>query len=108
MSEDSKEDILLVSDGYVDWDNTWMLDSACTYHYTSHREWFHTYDRSNDRGSASLGDDHPCLVVGVDTIRVRMYDGMVRTLSNVKHIPELKKNLISLGYLEEQGYTFSF
>lgn len=27
-------------------------------------------------------------------------------LTNVKHILELKKNLISLGYLEKLGYTF--
>ena len=47
------------------------------------------------------------MVAGVGTIRVRMYDGVIRTLSNVKHVPELKKNLISLGYLEEQGYAFS-
>ena len=63
--------------------------------------------RSNDGGSVSLGDDHPCLVAEVGTIRVRMFDEVVRTLSNVKHIPELKKNLISLGYLEENGYAFS-
>ena len=54
----------------------------------------------------SLGDDHPCQVAGVGTIRVRMYDGIIRTLTNVKHVPELKKNLISLGYLEKQGYAF--
>ena len=36
-----------------------------------------------------------------------MYDGVVRILSNVKHVLELKKNLISLGYLEEQGYAFN-
>ena len=107
MSEGSREDILLAFDGRVDWDNTWMLNLACTYHYTSHREWFHSYDRSNDGGSVSRGDDHPCLVAGVGTVRVRMYDEVVRTLSNVKHVPELKKNLISLGYLEEQGYAFS-
>ena len=40
-------------------------------------------------------------------IRMRMYDGVMRTLSNAKHIPGLKKNLISLGYLEEHGYAFS-
>ena len=36
-----------------------------------------------------------------------MFDGVVRSLSNFKYIPELKKNLISLGYLEKHGYAFS-
>lgn len=27
--------------------------------------------------------------------------------SNVRHVPELKKKIIALGYLERQGYGFS-
>jgi len=33
-----------------------------------------------------------------------MYDGIVRTLCDVRHIPELKKNLISLGTLHNNGF----
>ena len=55
----------------------------------------------------TLGDNHPCKVAGIGTVRVRMFDGIVRTLTNVKHIPELEKNLVSLGYLERSGYSFS-
>ena len=40
--------------------------------------WFDTYKKI-DKGSVSLGDDHPCKVAGVGTIRVRMYDGVIRT-----------------------------
>ena len=36
-----------------------------------------------------------------------MFNGIMRTLKNVKHIPELKKNLVSLGYLEHYGFNFS-
>ena len=35
-----------------------------------------------------------------------MCDGIVRTLSDVRHIPELKKNLVSLGTLEPNGCTY--
>ena len=34
-----------------------------------------------------------------------MYDCTVRTLCNVRQIPEVKKNLISLGTLHENGYS---
>ena len=37
-----------------------------------------------------------------------MFDGVVQTLTYVKHVPELKKNLVSLGYLERSGFDFSF
>ena len=102
----SVEDLLVVSDGSIEYDTAWTLDSACSHHYTLHRKWFATYDKL-DGGSISLGDDHPCKVAGVGTIRMRMYDEVIRILSNVKHVSELKKNLISLGYLEKQGYAFS-
>ena len=38
---------------------------------------------------------------------MRMFDGIVWMLTNVKHVPDLKKNIVSLGYLEWSGYSFS-
>ena len=37
---------------------------------------------------------------GIDTILIKMLDGMVRELKDVRYIPELKKNLISIRALE--------
>jgi hypothetical protein len=36
-----------------------------------------------------------------------MYDGIVRTLTNVRHVPYLKKNLISLGSLKDLGCKYA-
>ena len=36
-----------------------------------------------------------------------MYDHIVKTLSDVRHVPDLKKNLISLGVLDSNGYKFT-
>ena len=54
----------------------------------------------------NLADNRPCKVVDIGTIKLRMHDRVIRTLTNVRHIPKLKKNLVSLGYLEKQGYAF--
>ena len=32
---------------------------------------------------------------------------MVWSLTNIKHVPDLKKNLMSLGYLEWSSYSFN-
>lgn len=40
------------------------------------------------------------------TVKVMMFDGIVRTLSDVKHVPELR-SLIFLGFLNSLGYDFS-
>ena len=35
-----------------------------------------------------------------------MFDGVIRTLTDVRHVLELKKNLISLGVLDSCGHKF--
>ncbi|KAE8672931.1 hypothetical protein F3Y22_tig00111833pilonHSYRG00028 [Hibiscus syriacus] len=59
---------------------------------------------SVNSSSVYLGDDQCCNIVGIDEVRIKMYDGSVRTLSGVRHIPDLKKNLISLGTLHKNGF----
>ncbi|KAG8501913.1 hypothetical protein CXB51_004578 [Gossypium anomalum] len=36
-----------------------------------------------------------------------MFDGVVRTLSDVRYVPELKRNLISLSTLDSKGYRYT-
>ncbi|KAL0371815.1 UNVERIFIED_CONTAM: hypothetical protein Scaly_0863100 [Sesamum calycinum] len=40
----------------------------------------------------------------VGDVRIKMYGGTVRTLSDVRHISDLKKNLIFLGTLHKNGF----
>ena len=44
-----------------------------------------------------------CNVIGVGSVRIRMFDGMVYTLLNVHHVSDMKKNFISLGALVSDG-----
>jgi len=39
----------------------------------------------------------------IGNILIRMFGGMVRELRDVRYVPELKRNLISIGALEAQG-----
>ena len=104
--QEIKDDHLVVSDGHRRYTDVWILDSACSHDYTPNRSWFVTYTKI-DEGTVTLGDDHPCKGVGIGSIRMRMFDGIVQTLTNVKHVPKLKKNLMSLDYLERSGFNFS-
>ena len=45
-------------------------------------------------------------LVGFGTIRIKMFDRVVRTFINVRHVSELKKNLISLCTLESIFCSF--
>ena len=53
-----------------------------------------------------MGNDSVCQIVGVGNVRMMMHDGHEMTLSNVRHVPDLTKNLLSLGALEAQGCKF--
>ena len=50
-----------------------------------------------------MGNDSSCRVVGRGSIRLKMFDGMIRELRDVRHVPDLKRNLISLGMLDKIG-----
>eukprot|EP00253_Pinus_taeda_P035549 PITA_35549 len=40
-------------------------------------------------------------------MRIKMYDNTVRTLTSVRNVSHLKKNLIYLGVLDSDGYKFT-
>ena len=50
-----------------------------------------------------MGDDNPCEIVGIDSVQIKIHDGMIHTLKNVRHIPGMKRNLSSLSTLDKEG-----
>ena len=46
-------------------------------------------------GEVLMGDDSPCKIQGIGSMKIRMHDRIVRVLDKVRHVPKLK-NLISL------------
>ena len=60
-----------------------------------------------DGGNVLMKNNMLCKTIGIGSIKIRMHDGIIRTLNNVRHVPDLKKNLISLGTLDSNSYKFS-
>ncbi|GKE47915.1 retrovirus-related pol polyprotein from transposon TNT 1-94 [Tanacetum coccineum] len=58
-----------------------------------------------NNGTVLLGDNRACAIRRTGKVRVQMKDGSSFVLENVRYIPELKTNLISLGTLDREGYT---
>ena len=82
-----------------------ILDSGCSYHISPNRNWFSTYQLI-DCEKVFIGNNVACKVVRINTIQIKMHNDIVRTLTNVKHVPKLKKILISLGTLDFHGCTY--
>jgi hypothetical protein len=102
--EDDDAQLLCLGAVNVVFDNKWMLDSGSSYHVCPKRSYFHTYQPCT--GSVEVGNGVRCEIIGIGTIKFWMFDGVVRILTNVKHIPDISKNLISLGALETEGSHF--
>ena len=54
-----------------------------------------------------MNDDHLYNVEGIGTVQIKMSDGMVWELKEVRYVPQVKKNLISVGALEALGHVVS-
>lgn len=44
-----------------------------------------------------------CKIAEIGTIKIKMFDRAIKTLTDVRHIPELKRNLISLSTFDLKG-----
>ncbi|KAL1556436.1 Retrovirus-related Pol polyprotein from transposon TNT 1-94 [Salvia divinorum] len=75
----SEEGLALVADEQPHWNDVWILDS----------------------GAYAV-----CKVVGIGSIRIRTHDGVFCTLNDVRHVPQMTKNLISLSTFDSKGFSF--
>ncbi|KAK5812564.1 hypothetical protein PVK06_027999 [Gossypium arboreum] len=103
LADENGDNFLLMSIS----DNTkltseWILDSGCSFHMCPNREWFSTYS-SIEGGVMHVRNDSSSKVIGIDTVKIKMHDGTIRTLSDVRYVPDLRKNLIFLSILDLKG-----
>jgi len=74
--------------------------------YVSRKNWFSTFDLVNST-VVHKGNNAQYKVTGIDTVKIKTHDGVLRTLSNVRYVPDLKRKLVSLGTLESKGCKYS-
>ena len=63
---------------------------------TSQKEWFYKYEPIS-REFVYMGDDHALKIVGIGTIKIKIFDGTVCTIEDAKG---LKKNILYLGQID--------
>ena len=57
-----------------------------------HKEWFDTYEPCV--GTLLMANDSSAKVIGKSIVKAKMFDGIVRTLANVRHVPRLRRSLM--------------
>ena len=83
------------------------MDSGASFHSTPHREIIQNYVAGNF-GNVYLADGSALDVVSMRDVRILLPNGSVWLLEKVQHIPELRRNLISVGQLDDNGHAILF
>ncbi|VFQ63901.1 unnamed protein product [Cuscuta campestris] len=100
------DELFMVANGYDEASgNDWVLDSACVSHICSRKEHFETLQEGMTK-ILRLADNSTVAVMGVGVVKMKMFNGVVRTLGNVAYVPKLRRNLISLSQLDSEGYEY--
>lgn len=55
------------------------------------------------RGKVLVGNNLARKVAGIGTVSIKMFDRVTKDLEQVRYIPDLKRNLTSLGILYQLG-----
>lgn len=81
----------------------WVIDSGASYHVTSHAQFFTTYT-GGDFGIVRMGNAGASKVVGIGEIHLKTNIGNMLVLKDVRHVPDICLNLISIGKLDDEGF----
>ena len=76
--------------------NEWVIDSGASYHMTPYRDCFSSFE-VKEGNEIAMGNGAICKSMGSGSVQIRMFDGVVRTLTNVRYVLGLRKSLISFG-----------
>eukprot|EP00253_Pinus_taeda_P021015 PITA_21015 len=86
----------------------WFLDSGASFHITNNTSLFSTLEEKDLQILIEMGNDEKYSVSGVGTMVFQREHGAHITLTDVKYVSGLRKNLVSIAMLEDKGYDVVF
>jgi len=104
-------DFLLVhefeSTNLVDSLTSWVVDSGASFHITYKRDLFTSYT-PGDFGCVKIAHGGVARCIGVRQVCLEMSNGSRLVLKHVKHVPNVRLNLLFVGKLCDENYNSSF
>ena len=92
------------STSFASWEDTWILDTGATCHMTFRRDCFDTFSDHID-GIVYFVDKSHLKPSGIGSIRLKLPIIADYILHDVLYIPQLKRNLMSLIQVRQQGHS---
>jgi hypothetical protein len=88
-------------------DCIWIIDSGASFHVTPHEELFSSYQKG-DFGMVKMGNHVTSKIVGIGEVTLVTEYGYKLVLKEVRHVPDMRLNLISTGKLDDAGMINQF
>jgi len=86
----------------------WYLDSGASFHMSGDKNIFNTLEEKDLQKWIKMGNDEKYHVLGEDTVVFQREHEALLTLTDVKYVPGLKKNLVFVAMLDYKGYDVVF
>ncbi|URD81740.1 hypothetical protein MUK42_22233 [Musa troglodytarum] len=83
-------------------DLEWIIDTGASYHATPRREFFTTYRSENF--VVKMGNHSTVDIISMGDIHIKTNLGCKLVLKDVRHVVDLRLNLISVGRLDDEDY----
>ncbi|KAK9674093.1 hypothetical protein RND81_12G210800 [Saponaria officinalis] len=103
MAEVDDGELLMVH-GEKEPEKSWVLDSGTSYHICRRRDWFSSYEECEGK-MVTLSNGDKANIEGMGEVKIRLHDDQVIRFGDVRYIPNINRNLISLGRLDFKGCT---
>ena len=100
-----EEHPMILTSSLHDTKNEWVLDSGCTFHITPDKGVLFDLEEI-DGGKVLMGNDTHSEVKGIGKLGIKNQDGTIVTLTEVRYMPTMGRNLISYGQLEKNGCNY--
>ncbi|KAK0599690.1 hypothetical protein LWI29_007694 [Acer saccharum] len=81
----------------------WWLDSGATIHVCNDKTHYKIYEAANDDQMVLMGNHNRAKVLGKRTVELQFTSGKKIILTNVLHVLDIKKNLVSANLLCKSG-----
>ncbi|XP_077225034.1 uncharacterized protein LOC143858260 [Tasmannia lanceolata] len=86
----------------------WWVDTGATRHICSNRSVFSSYELVGDGEQLFMGNSSSSVVTGKGTVLLKLTSGKVLKLCDVLHVPDIRKNLVSVSLLIKKGFKLVF
>ena len=85
----------------------WVINSGASFHVTSRADFFTSY-LQGEFGNVCMGNEDVSKIVGMGDICLETNIVCKLLLRDVRHVSDIRLNLISTGKLDDEGYNNNF